>query len=971
MARFPLRGTGERSSGRAHVGRRIVFSAVLFGSAVAAVTSEPVAAAVAGDGTTAATAGASCWGIKQQVPAAASGLYYLQTPRLVEPRQVYCDMVTDGGGWVLIGRGMQGWTWAEAGQAVTNVASNPTGLTPAALPSEQVNGLLNGATVASLTDGVRLRRAANPTGTSFQEVRMFLGQQGAWQWGMHNGYRVTNLVVNGTQLGASGTTRDTFGDNGLDTKLGVAGNGRNDATRIWTSQFQNSGYRMGFGMGAGTGTGSHWYNPNSKPVPWTQVYIRPKIANGLTYPALATAAPRFQVPIALKNSAELAPWGVYGRDVTGQVSTADPQKATVFAIAQQGDRMFVGGSFTHVRNGPTATPISRPFLAAFDLNGNWISTFAPTLNGRVWDLLPSPDGKLFVSGDFTSINGDTLAGGIAKIDPITGQVVTNFRSRATLNGGRGLVRTMDLQGSILYFGGSFNRVFVNNWDSQVANTASVDLSQGTTGKLAPWRPVVNGVVFDIDASAQGDRVYIAGWFTKINNLEDLYYATSASTGATLTNFKWIRTNGTGLTCCAGRYSQYVEEVGNVVWIGHREHTLAAFDRTTGARLQQQVAYSGGDHQAIVQKEGTIWAACHCGQDNYQGGIAWPISTIWQRRARLNLVGQYDSATQNHFEGFWPSVGSDTGDGPWEVTFDSKDCQWWGGDLDRRAWSGNAATDYVGEFMRFCPEVDRSVATTPGQHTATAQADGTVKLTWGASSDASNDVKYLIYRDGKVIAVVSGTTTFTDTGLTAGPHQYAVQAVDAVGNRSKSTNPTSVTVTLPGPTQPTTLIAAGATWKWLYPAAAQAPAASWKTSAFNDGAWAAGPAELGYGDGDEATVIPSGASPRNVSAYFRNLISVSNPGAYSSVTFTVKRDDGVVLYLNGVELGRNGMPSGTIANTTLANVEQSSATQEATTWSVTIPAANLVAGQNLIAAEVHQFSTGSSDVSFRLTAVANP
>ena len=43
------------------------------------------AAAVAGDGTTMATAGASCWGIKRQVPASPSGLYWLSTPTMARP----------------------------------------------------------------------------------------------------------------------------------------------------------------------------------------------------------------------------------------------------------------------------------------------------------------------------------------------------------------------------------------------------------------------------------------------------------------------------------------------------------------------------------------------------------------------------------------------------------------------------------------------------------------------------------------------------------------------------------------------------------------------------------------------------------------------------------------------------------------------------------------------------------------------
>ena len=67
--------------------------------------SAQAADAVPGDGTTAATAGASCWGIKQQVPASPTGVYWLNTAALERPQQFYCDMTTDGGGWVLVGRG--------------------------------------------------------------------------------------------------------------------------------------------------------------------------------------------------------------------------------------------------------------------------------------------------------------------------------------------------------------------------------------------------------------------------------------------------------------------------------------------------------------------------------------------------------------------------------------------------------------------------------------------------------------------------------------------------------------------------------------------------------------------------------------------------------------------------------------------------------------------------------------------------
>jgi len=57
---------------------------------------------------------------------------------------------------------------------------------------------------------------------------------------------------------------------------------------------------------------------------------------------------------------------------------------------------------------------------------------------------------------------------------------------------------------------------------------------------------------------------------------------------------------------------------------------------------------------------------------------------------------------------------------------------------------------------------------------------------------------------------------------------------------------------------TTLIAPGATWKYLDDGSDQGTA--WSGRVFADGGWASGPAELGYGDGDEATVVSFGGDP---------------------------------------------------------------------------------------------------------------
>src|SRR5512134_667490 len=67
----------------------------------------------------------------------------------------------------------------------------------------------------------------------------------------------------------------------------------------------------------------------------------------------------------------------------------------------------------------------------------------------------------------------------------------------------------------------------------------------------------------------------------------------------------------------------------------------------------------------------------------------------------------------------------------------------------------------------------------------------------------------------------------------------------------------------------TLIPAGAVWKFLDNGTDQGTA--WQGITFDDSGWNSGPAQLGYGDGDEATVISSGPAPfsRYVTTYFRH------------------------------------------------------------------------------------------------------
>jgi hypothetical protein len=162
---------------------------------------------------------------------------------------------------------------------------------------------------------------------------------------------------------------------------------------------------------------------------------------------------------------------------------------------------------------------------------------------------------------------------------------------------------------------------------------------------------------------------------------------------------------------------------------------------------------------------------------------------------------------------------------------------------------------------------------------------------------------------------------------------------------------------------TTLVPLGATWKYRDDGTNQGT--TWKSPAFNDSAWASGPAELGYGDADEATVVNGGPATNHfVTTYFRTTFNVADPAALNSLRIRLLRDDGAVVYINGTEVRRDNMPSGTISFTTLAS-SALGAPAESTFYETSISKSSLVAGANVIAVEVHQANATSTDVSFNL------
>lgn len=160
---------------------------------------------------------------------------------------------------------------------------------------------------------------------------------------------------------------------------------------------------------------------------------------------------------------------------------------------------------------------------------------------------------------------------------------------------------------------------------------------------------------------------------------------------------------------------------------------------------------------------------------------------------------------------------------------------------------------------------------------------------------------------------------------------------------------------------TVLIPANAAWKYLDNGSNQD--VGWRSLAYSDALWSTGAAELGYGDFPATTVV----GYKNC-YYFRKAVSLTNISQYSGFTLKIRRDDGIVVYINGVEVYRSNMPAGNIYYNTWASL--GCADDGNTVFTVLLPASLFVNGNNVVAAEVHNSSPNSSDLTYELQLIGN-
>ncbi|MBL49807.1 MAG: hypothetical protein CMP28_12775 [Roseibacillus sp.] len=170
-----------------------------------------------------------------------------------------------------------------------------------------------------------------------------------------------------------------------------------------------------------------------------------------------------------------------------------------------------------------------------------------------------------------------------------------------------------------------------------------------------------------------------------------------------------------------------------------------------------------------------------------------------------------------------------------------------------------------------------------------------------------------------------------------------------------------------------LIRPGDVWKYLDDGSDQGVA--WRNREFDDESWRSGPAELGYGDNDEATEVRFGPNEDNddndedekyITTYFRKNFTVTDASQVAALTYRIKRDDGMVVYLNGNVIGRDHVGE----NPDYLTEARNGSSQEddfLEPGDLDFAADDihtlLVDGTNTIAVEIHQDDNESSDISF--------
>jgi hypothetical protein len=430
--------------------------------------------------------------------------------------------------------------------------------------------------------------------------------------------------------------------------------------------------------------------------------------------------------------------------------------ASVNALAVTGNTVFAGGLFTRIRppgNAVGEGDAARTYLAAFNRSTGAPTRFAPTVNGPIWSIATSPDGKwVAIGGDFTAVNGKARQH-VALLSVATGNLVDGWAPAVNYR-----VAALRIFGNTVYLGGSFGRVGKVTRNRLAAVTLS-------TGAVLPWNPDADDDVHAIELTEDGKRVFVGGGFTTLKRRPHHALAMVNTTTGAAFAMPAAAAIPEQTPDCDSRVKD-IEVQGNKVFvanagsgIGCYDGVLAA-DATTGKLLWQN--HCLGATEAIKAIGTWLYKGSHAHDCSKDGGF--PDKTGMHHLLVL-------SATTGKLGPWFPNsdAGGETLVGPLAFASGGNDL-WAGGDF--------TAVNGVPQqgLTRFTNAPGGALPAAPGAPKVSSSRVNKVTVSFATVVDTDNTaLTYALYRGQTRVGTWSRysypwtkptVTTFSDTGLTS-------------------------------------------------------------------------------------------------------------------------------------------------------------------------------------------------------------
>lgn len=479
----------------------------------------------------------------------------------------------------------------------------------------------------------------------------------------------------------------------------------------------------------------------------------------------------------------------------------------VWDQAVVGNVVYAAGKFTSARPAGAAAgtnETARTNLLAYDITtGNLITSFAPSINAQVRQVEASPDGtRLYIVGDFTSVNGQTR-NRVAAFDLPSG-TLSSFNPNSN-----GVTSGVAATNDTVYITGTFGRVSGNDRSGAAAFTRA--------GAILPWAPVLEGrqgkVVL---VSPDGTKVVLGGNFQTLNGSNNPGYglAMVKASDASLLPFATnnvIRNAGLDAAILSLKSDGAGSFYGTGYVFGNGGNLEGSFRSSWETGDLVWVNDCHGDEYDVQPMGDVVYAAGHphyCGslEDGFPQSDPW---TFYRGIAVTNDVARTTPYGLNN--GYF-----DFGGNPapkllhWYPSFNAGSVS----GASQGPWSVNGSTDYLvygGEFTRVNDTGQQGLArfavaakstnaqgprlwNTQWPATAIALSGGVVRVSWPLNYDRDSEyLKYEVLRNNVVVKTFENVRSkspdwglpqmaYIDNSVVNGTsYTYRVRATDAEGH----------------------------------------------------------------------------------------------------------------------------------------------------------------------------------------------